>query len=124
MLPSVTAADGDQEGIPVTLMEAMAAGLPVVSTYHSGIPELVTDNETGLLVPERDAAALADAIERLMIEPGLGERLAENARRFVAVNFNASVQNKVLFDLILPAASHPHCRPGRARRARAGTRDV
>jgi colanic acid/amylovoran biosynthesis glycosyltransferase len=100
-LPSVTAANGDQEGIPVTLMEAMAAGLPVVSTYHSGIPELVRNDETGLLVPERDAAALADAIDRLMSEKGLGDRLAANARRFVAAEFNAGIQNRRLFDLIL-----------------------
>ena len=124
VLPSVTAADGDQEGIPVTLMEAMAAGLPVVSTYHSGIPELVTDNESGLLVPERDAAALADAIQRLMIEPGLGERLAENARRFVAVNFNASVQNKVLLELILPAASTRTVVPAEPEGREPGPRDV
>jgi colanic acid/amylovoran biosynthesis glycosyltransferase len=100
-LPSVTAADGDQEGIPVTLMEAMACGLPVVSTYHSGIPELVTDGETGLLVPERDVAALAGAIERLMTEEGLARRLADRARRFVAAEFNADIQNPALFDLIL-----------------------
>jgi colanic acid/amylovoran biosynthesis glycosyltransferase len=100
-LPSVTAANGDQEGIPVTLMEAMAAGLPVVSTYHSGIPELVTDDETGLLVPERDAAALAGALDRLMTEAGLADRLATNARRFVAAEFNAAIQNRRLFDLIL-----------------------
>jgi colanic acid/amylovoran biosynthesis glycosyltransferase len=100
-LPSVTATDGDQEGIPVTLMEAMACGLPVVSTYHSGIPELVTDGETGLLVPERDVAALAGAIERLMTEEGLARRLADRARRFVAAEFNADIQNPALFDLIL-----------------------
>ncbi len=102
VLPSVTATDGDQEGIPVTLMEAMATGLPVVSTYHSGIPELVSDNETGLLVPERDATALAEAIERLMDDPDLGQRLAVNARQFVMTNFNAGVQNRALFDLIMP----------------------
>ena len=128
-LPSVTAADGDQEGIPVTLMEAMAARLPVVSTYHSGIPELVSDNETGLLVPERDAAALADAIERLMIDPSLGERLAENAHRFVATDFNASIQNKALFDLILPTASRAASRtgavvPAEPERREPGPRDV
>lgn len=100
-LPSVTAANGDQEGIPVTLMEAMAAGLPVVSTYHSGIPELVTDNQTGLLVPERDAVALADALDRLMSDADLGRRLAASARRFVAAEFNAEIQNRKLFDLIL-----------------------
>lgn len=64
VLPSVTAEDGDMEGIPVSLMEAMARGLLVVSTFHSGIPELVEDGVTGLLVPERDVAALAGAIER------------------------------------------------------------
>ena len=106
-LPSVTAANGDQEGIPVTLMEAMAAGLPVVSTFHSGIPELVTDNETGLLVPERDAPALATALDRLMQEPGLGQRLAANARRFVAAEFNAEIQNRALFDLILDTSKTP-----------------
>jgi colanic acid/amylovoran biosynthesis glycosyltransferase len=106
-LPSVTAANGDQEGIPVTLMEAMAAGLPVVSTYHSGIPELVSDDETGLLVPERDAAALADALDRLMSEKGLADRLAASARRFVAAEFNAGIQNRKLFDLILGRSEAP-----------------
>jgi colanic acid/amylovoran biosynthesis glycosyltransferase len=102
-LPSVTAADGDQEGIPVTLMEAMACGLPVVSTVHSGIPELVANEATGLLVPERDVPALADALDRLIADPGLGRGLAENARRFVAAEFNAEVQNRALFGLILGA---------------------
>lgn len=101
VLPSVTASDGDQEGIPVTLMEAMATGLPVVSTWHSGIPELVQDGETGLLVPERDMLSLAAAIERLMTEPGLGPRLAARARDFVAAEFNAETQNRKLFALIL-----------------------
>ena len=102
-LPSLIAADGDQEGIPVTLMEAMACGLPVVSTFHSGIPELVANEETGLLVPERDAGALALALERLMGDEGLRRRLAANARRVVAAEFNAAIQNPALFDLILGA---------------------
>ncbi len=107
VLPSVTAANGDQEGIPVTLMEAMAAGLPVVATYHSGIPELVTDGETGLLVKERDPAALADSLERLMRDPDLAGRLSAEARRFVAAEFNAEIQNRRLFDLILAPAETP-----------------
>jgi len=82
-------------------MEAMAAGLPVVSTYHSGIPELVSDDKTGLLVPERDTEALAGAIDRILSESGLAERLASAARSFVAAEFNASTQNRKLFDLIL-----------------------
>jgi colanic acid/amylovoran biosynthesis glycosyltransferase len=59
LAPSVTSKDGDQEGIPVVLMEALAQGLPVLSTRHSGIPELVRDGEFGFLVPERDLDALA-----------------------------------------------------------------
>jgi len=66
LAPSVTAKDGNQEGIPVVLMEAMAMGLPVISTYHTGIPELVEDGISGFLVPERDVEALADKIEQLM----------------------------------------------------------
>lgn len=63
LLPSVTGADGDMEGIPVALMEAMAVGIPVVSTFHSGIPELIDADESGWLVPENDPAALADKLE-------------------------------------------------------------
>lgn len=66
---SVTAADGDEEGIPNVLKEAMAMGLPVVATRHAGIPELVEDGVSGWLVPERDEAALADALARLAAEP-------------------------------------------------------
>ena len=66
---SVTAADGDEEGIPNVLKEAMASGLPVVGSRHAGIPELVEDQVSGLLVPERDAAALAGALHLLAREP-------------------------------------------------------
>ena len=64
LAPSVTGQDGDQEGIPVVLMEAMAMGIPVVSTDHSGIPELVKDGVSGFLAPEKDVAALADKIKQ------------------------------------------------------------
>ena len=62
LVPSVTSEDGDQEGIPVTLMEAMASGMLVVATEHSGIPELVENGRSGILVPERDVEGLADAL--------------------------------------------------------------
>ena len=78
VLPSVTATDGDKEGTPTVLLEAQAAGLPILSTTHAGIPEIVTDGETGLLVPERDTDALADALEELLAQPG---RWAEMGRR-------------------------------------------
>ena len=69
LAPSVTSADGDMEGIPTVLMEAMAAGLVPISTFHSGIPELVEDGVHGRLVPERDPVALADALLDVLDHP-------------------------------------------------------
>lgn len=66
---SLTAADGDEEGIPNVLKEAMASGMPVVGSRHAGIPELIDDGVSGWLVPERDEAALAAALARLAAEP-------------------------------------------------------
>ena len=66
---SVTAADGDEEGIPNVLKEAMAAGMPVVGTRHAGIPELIEDGVSGWLAPERDEGTLAAVLERLAREP-------------------------------------------------------
>jgi len=67
--PSVTACNGDQEASPVSIQEAMAMGLPVLSTYHGGIPELVEDTVSGFLVPERDADALAEKLGYLLSHP-------------------------------------------------------
>ena len=83
LLPSVTASDGDQEGIPVSLMEAMATGMPVVSTWHSGIPELVGDGETGFLAPERDVEALGGCLKRFIDQPLLLASMGRAGRRFV-----------------------------------------
>jgi colanic acid/amylovoran biosynthesis glycosyltransferase len=66
VLPCVWAADNDVDGLPQMLMEAMACGLPAISTRLVGIPDLIRDGETGLLVEANDAAGLADAIARLM----------------------------------------------------------
>ena len=90
---SRTAADGSTEGIPVVLIEAIAAGLPVVATRHAGIPELVRDGEAGFLVPERDAAALATAMGRILDGAPLD---VAAARRQVAVSFDSVRQNAVL----------------------------
>ena len=91
-LTSLTAADGDQEGIPVVLMEAMASGVPVIASRHSGIPELVAHNRTGLLVPEGDDLATADAIARLTANGPLGRRLAVGARAHIEEEFNLQRQ--------------------------------
>jgi len=76
------------EGLPNALLEAMAAGLPVVATHVGGIPEVVTNNETGLLVEPRNSDALARAIERIMNEEELRRHLAQNAREYVNKNFD------------------------------------
>ncbi len=87
VLPCVVADDGDRDGIPNVILEAMAMGLPVVSTPVSGIPEVVRDGATGLLVPPADAAALADAIATLIADPERGRRLGRAGHRFVDSNF-------------------------------------
>jgi colanic acid/amylovoran biosynthesis glycosyltransferase len=102
--PSVTTPAGMMDGIPVALMEAMATGLPVVSTAVSGIPELVVDGHTGLLAPEQDAVALADALERLHREPGLARRLADEGRRHVLERFNLLVNARRLHAQLAAAA--------------------
>jgi len=93
VLPSVTSREGDQEGIPVVLMEAQALGLPVVSTYHSGIPELVIDGETGLLVPERDVGALYVALKGLIENPSRWAALARGARQHVEEHYDIRTLN-------------------------------
>lgn len=89
VLPSVTASNGDVEGIPVALMEAMAAGLTVVSTDHSGIPELVEDQKTGFLAPERDFETLANRLRFVAEHPERCEPIARQARRKVEAEFDA-----------------------------------
>lgn len=77
--PSVTASDGDQEGIPLAIMEGMAAELPVISTNHSGIPELVRHERDGFLAAERSPKELADAIERLASDADLRRAMGSSA---------------------------------------------
>jgi colanic acid/amylovoran biosynthesis glycosyltransferase len=103
--PSVTAGDGDQEGIPVVLMEAMALGLPIVSTLHSGIPELVEDGLSGFLVAERDVDALADRLSHLLEHPETWPGMGKAGRAFVEANYNIDKLNDRLVEIYqsLPA---------------------
>ena len=88
VLASRTAADGDQEGTPVALMEAMASGLPVVSTLHSGITEVVLAGRTGHLVPEGDVDALAGALLTLAREPDSWAALGRAGRDHVLAKYD------------------------------------
>lgn len=80
LMPAVTDWKGEQEGFGMVLVEAMASDLPIVASRSGGIPDVVTDGETGLLVPERDPAALATAAARLLENPDLAARFAAAAR--------------------------------------------
>lgn len=90
LLPSVTASNGDQEGTPTVLMEAGAVGLPVVSTLHAGIPEVVLDGVTGRLVAERDPAALAEALGGLLDAPEDWAAMGRAARDHIARHYDRS----------------------------------
>ncbi|MFQ5783924.1 MAG: glycosyltransferase [Alphaproteobacteria bacterium] len=103
VLPCQVNEDGDRDGIPNVLVEAMAMGVPVTSTTVSGIPELVADGVDGLLVPPRDAAALADAIRRLLLDETLRHELAVSARKKICDGFDSRRTTATLKDLFLKA---------------------
>jgi glycosyltransferase involved in cell wall biosynthesis len=96
LAPSVTAKDGDQEGIPNVLKEAMAMGLPVISTWHSGIPELVEDGITGYLVPERDVDALTDRLIYVCEHPESWAKMGEKAKAKIEADFDTERINNTL----------------------------
>jgi glycosyltransferase involved in cell wall biosynthesis len=89
VLAPVVMEDGDRDGIPNVLLEAMASGLPVVSSAISGIPELVSHGDNGLLVPPRDSQALALALESLIESPQMRDRLGSAARATIEERFDA-----------------------------------
>jgi colanic acid/amylovoran biosynthesis glycosyltransferase len=97
--PSVTAKDGDQDAPINVLKEAMAMGLPVISTYHGGIPELVEENVSGLLVPERDVDALVEKLGYLIEHPDRWLEMGQAGRRCVETQFDLNQLNDRLVAL-------------------------
>ena len=95
-LPCVIAQSGDRDGLPTSVLEAMASGVPVVTTGVNGLEEAVIHERTGLLVPQRDPEALAAALERLLAEPELGARLAVAARQHVEAHFSLARSVRLL----------------------------
>jgi glycosyltransferase involved in cell wall biosynthesis len=96
VLPCVIGSDGDRDGIPTVILEAMAMGLPVVSTNLSGIPEAVVHGTTGVLVRPQDPIALADAVARLLDDRGLREGMGRQGRRRVEEMFDAEANVRTL----------------------------
>ncbi len=96
--PSEQGRDGNQEGVPNSVLEAMATGLPVFATTHGGIPEAVEHGVSGWLVPEGDHAALGQALIELAADPDRLAAMGEAASRSVAENFDLMVQAKKLED--------------------------
>ena len=91
--PSVQSSDGDTEGgAPVSIIEASASGMPVLATRHCDIPEVVIDNESGYLVPERNVDALAEKLEFLVLNPPVWEKMGQKGREHIEENYNVKKQ--------------------------------
>lgn len=103
--PAVTDWKGEQEGFGMVLVEAMRSGLPIVATRSGGIPDVVSDGRTGLLVPERDAGALGAALGRVLGDPVLARRLATAAQSDVAQRFAPERVARVFDDVYRQATS-------------------
>ncbi len=100
-LPCQVVANGDRDGIPNVLVEAMAMRVPVVSTEISGIPELIEHEVNGLLVAEKNPSAMAAALERLLLDPELGRRIAQAGRERVCRDFDSEHTTRVLKQLFV-----------------------
>ena len=100
LLPSRVASDGDAEGCPVAVLEAQVAGLPVVSTRHAGIPEVVQDGITAFLAEEGDVKALAKGLERLLCNAELAGRMGDAASRYARARFTVQQHTNAVSELL------------------------
>lgn len=97
---SLEAANGDSEGTPVAIIEAGASGLPVISTRHAGIPDVIVEGQTGLLVDERDVHGMAANMLHLIRQPALAGELGRAARRHIETHFSMQHSIKRLWSII------------------------
>ncbi|MFW9904546.1 MAG: glycosyltransferase family 4 protein [Candidatus Thorarchaeota archaeon] len=99
MLPSITGSTGDSEGTPVVLMEASACAKPCITTFHSGNPEVVLNNKTGIVVPEGNVEELEKALRKLITDDDLRNNLGLNGRKHIMNEFNSLIQSKKLIKI-------------------------
>jgi hypothetical protein len=111
VLPSVTASDGDMEGVPVVLMEAMASGVITVSSRHGGIPELIDHGVSGFLVNERDPVGLAKVVDEIASGAYNLAEIAANARHKIEARFNSRVEAIRLLDKLTGVCNGKHPPP-------------
>ncbi len=108
VMSSAVHKSGDRDGLPTVIMEALMHRLPVVSTNVCGIPEVIINNETGLLVREKDPPALADAIRRVISDRSAALEMAEKGRELVLKKFDPVANHGRIFDLFLEKAGGQH----------------
>jgi colanic acid/amylovoran biosynthesis glycosyltransferase len=106
LAPSVTGRNGDQEGLPVVLQEAMASELPVISTYHAGIPELVKDGYSGFLAPERDDESLADRLTHLLQNRQMWAVMGKRGRKHIEENYASDILTDRLLEIYRLLLNH------------------
>jgi colanic acid/amylovoran biosynthesis glycosyltransferase len=124
--PYVIGKDGNRDGLPTVLLEAMALGTPCVSTDVTGIPELVRDGETGLIVPQHDAEKLAITLGKLLSDSDLRVKLSTQARNLIESEFDIYRNTAMLRDLFLTQRSQ-RCAgvpPVEATGVRRGAKEV
>ena len=102
--PSVTSERGDQEGLPISILEAIASGVPVISTYSAGIAEALEHKVNGFLTQEKDVAALSTHIQAICSNPALRESLAKKARNTAIEKFSLDLQCERLEDIYMSAS--------------------
>lgn len=99
VVPSVVHANGDRDGIPNVIMEALSVAMPVVATDVCGISEVIQDGQTGLLIPQRDPAAIANAIRKMLANPEKAAQMGRNGERLVREMFDSAANSEKLRDL-------------------------
>ncbi|MGI8480746.1 MAG: glycosyltransferase, partial [Chthoniobacterales bacterium] len=107
VLPCTAEKDGGMDNLPTVIMEAMSAGLPVISTPVAGVPEMVEEGLTGLLVPERDPTALAAAIEGVIANPADARWLGSNGLAVAREKFSIETSARNLREIFARPAAHP-----------------